>query len=235
VNIGLANELADLCTVLQADPIELIDAAATKPFGFMPFYPGAGVGGHCIPVDPHYLLWQLRAHGVSLPIVEQAMAAIAERPHRTARRVLDALARHGIAARGSRALVVGVAYKAGVSDVRMSPAIEIMRHLTSFGVDVSFHDPLVEQIELDGELHRSLAPEFAPPFDVLVLHTPQPGSRPDAFAATVRVDCTYRDGSSALVGRRPDIVLDTLPDGDMIDLRAAPVDRGARAVESIAR
>jgi nucleotide sugar dehydrogenase len=192
VNISLANELADVCGVLGTDPIEVIDAAATKPYGFMPFYPGAGVGGHCIPVDPHYLLWQLRAEGLNLPVVEQAMTQIAARPARTAQRVLDGLATAGIAARGTKALVLGVAYKPGVADARMSPALEIMARLERVGVEVSFHDPFVDRLTVAGRVRRSVALPPADRYDAVVLHTPHPGVDPDVVPAAVRVDCTYR-------------------------------------------
>jgi UDP-N-acetyl-D-glucosamine dehydrogenase len=192
VNISLANELADVCGVLGTDPIEVIDAAATKPYGFMPFYPGAGVGGHCIPVDPHYLLWQLRAEGLNLPVVEQAMTQIAARPARTAQRVLDGLATAGIAARGTKALVLGVAYKPGVADARMSPALEIMARLERVGVEVSFHDPFVDHLTVAGRVRRSVALPPADRYDAVVLHTPHPGVDPDVVPAAVRVDCTYR-------------------------------------------
>jgi UDP-N-acetyl-D-glucosamine dehydrogenase len=200
VNISLANELADVCGVVGTDPIEVIDAAATKPYGFMPFYPGAGVGGHCIPVDPHYLLWQLRARGISLPVVEQAMTQIAARPTRTGDRVLAALAMAGIAARGSRVLVGGVAYKPGVADARMSPALGVIARLESLGVDVSFHDPLVGQLTLGGRTRRSVPLRAGDRYDAVVLHTQQPGMDLDAVHARVRVDCTYRRWGGAVVG-----------------------------------
>jgi UDP-N-acetyl-D-glucosamine dehydrogenase len=219
VNISLANELADVCGVLGADPIEVIDAAATKPYGFMPFYPGAGVGGHCIPVDPHYLLWQLRAQGVNLPVVEQAMIQIAARPARTAQRVLDGLATAGIAARGTRALLLGVAYKPGVADARMSPAIEIMARLERVGVEVAFHDPFVDRLTLGGRVRRSVALPPAERYDAVVLHTPHPGMDPEVVPAPVRVDCTFRRWSDAVDGRL--LPTDTeRADHEVIDLDA---------------
>ncbi|MFJ5039306.1 glycosyltransferase [Streptomyces parvulus] len=126
VNIALANELADACHSLGLAPVPVIEAAATKPYGFMPFYPGPGVGGHCIPCDPHYLLWQLGKVRQPAPLVATALAANSGRPARITERALDLLAEHAVPARGARVLLIGVAYKEGVADVRESPALEIL-------------------------------------------------------------------------------------------------------------
>ena len=134
VNIALANEFAESAGALGIDVIEVIDAAATKPYGFMPFYPGPGVGGHCIPCDPHYLLWQLRASAVDAPVIETGHGRH-RRPARTgwspARR--DALRAAAGPIAGARVLVVGVAYKPDVEDLRESPALEIMQALRDAG------------------------------------------------------------------------------------------------------
>ncbi len=122
VNIAFAYEIADAAAHYGVDPIEVTEAAATKPYGFMAFYPGAGVGGHCIPCDPHYLLEPLREAGHGAPLIRQAMGAIADRPSRVARRAAELLGDP----RGKRVLMVGVAYKSGVQDVRESPSIEIL-------------------------------------------------------------------------------------------------------------
>ncbi len=150
VNISLANEFADIGASLGVDVGEVIDAAATKPYGFMPFYPGPGVGGHCIPCDPHYLLWQLRAARVSAPLIETAMAAVALRPGRVSRRAVEVLGRRGVAVAGARVLVVGVAYKPGVADVRESPALEIIERLWAAGARVSFFDERVAAVDVFG-------------------------------------------------------------------------------------
>lgn len=131
VNIALANEFAENCRTLGIDPIPVIEAAATKPYGFMPFYPGPGVGGHCIPCDPHYLLWQLRAERTASPVIEAAMTAIAGRPGMVVRRVRELLGERGLATVGARVLVVGIAYKPGVADLRESPALEIIEELAA--------------------------------------------------------------------------------------------------------
>ncbi|MEW2091917.1 nucleotide sugar dehydrogenase [Streptomyces sp. NPDC006682] len=179
VNIALANELAENCLEFALDPRQVIEAAATKPYGFMPFRPGAGAGGHCIPCDPHYLLWQLRARKVASPLVDAAMAAIAERPARVAGKARDALAARGLGTTGSRVLVLGVAYKPGVSDLRESPALEIIDLLTAWGASVAYTDPLVPRLERRGTvLHSVEAPE-AVEWDLVVVHTVHPGAALD--------------------------------------------------------
>ena len=127
VNIGFANEMADASRRLGLDPIEVLEAAATKPYGFMAFHPGAGVGGHCIPCDPHYLLENLRGASADAPILARAMQSIAARPHRVVERARELLAGAGASVSGARVLVVGASYKPGVMDTRESPALEIIR------------------------------------------------------------------------------------------------------------
>jgi UDP-N-acetyl-D-glucosamine dehydrogenase len=171
VNIALANELADIAEVVEVNPIEVIDAAATKPYGFMPFFPGPGVGGHCIPVDPHYLLWQLRGRRASAPVIEHAMSAIAARPGRVVMRAVEQLAAAACPIDGAKVLVVGVTYKPNVADVRSSPALEIMAELRARGAHVCYHDPLVSSVVLpDGAILTS-APQDTAPFDLVVVHT----------------------------------------------------------------
>src|SRR5262249_34859072 len=148
VNIALANELADACDELGLDPVEAIEAAATKPYGYMPFYPGAGVGGHCIPCDPHYLAAPLRTAGRPLPLVERAMTSIADRPSAVVQRAAALLEAHAVTPAAARVLVVGAAYKPGVEDVRESPSLEIIAGLRELGARVEYHDPLVKALEL---------------------------------------------------------------------------------------
>lgn len=166
VNIALANELDDACQAFGLDPIEVTDAAATKPYGYMPFYPGAGVGGHCIPCDPHYLL----AGGIEAPLIERAMRSIDERPARVVRRAETLL---GGGTRGRRVLVLGATYKPGVRDVREAPAVEIIRLLRERGADVAYHDPLVP--ELDADL-RSVPDPGAADWELVVVCTLHPGA-----------------------------------------------------------
>jgi nucleotide sugar dehydrogenase len=144
VNIALANELAGLARDLGVDPMEVTRAAATKPYGYMPFVPSAGVGGHCIPCDPHYLLHSLPHGAAQAPLVGQAMLSIAERPAWVAGRALECLARDGIAPAHGRILVVGAAYKPGVADVRESPGLDLASELADAGATVCIHDPLVD-------------------------------------------------------------------------------------------
>jgi len=175
VNLALVNELADVAGALGLDVLEVIDAASTKPYGFMKFTPGPGVGGHCIPCDPHYLLWQLRSTRTEAPLIEQAMRSIAMRPGRVVQRARELLSDHGKSIRGARILIVGVAYKPGIEDVRESPAVEIAGRLRDLGAEVSFTDPLVDRMVLrDGHALDSVAPEPGTN-DLVVVHTVQPG------------------------------------------------------------
>lgn len=193
VNIALANEFAENCRVLGIDPIPVIEAAATKPYGFMPFYPGPGVGGHCIPCDPHYLLWQLRAERTASPLIEAAMTAIATRPRQVVRRVRELLGERGLPTSGARILVVGVAYKPGVADLRESPALEIIEELVADGATVRFSDPLVRTARIGGTVQESV---FAPQdesWDLVLVHTVHPGADLGWLSGLDNVlDATYR-------------------------------------------
>ena len=151
VNIGLANELALMCHDLGIDVWEVIDAAKTKPFGFMPFYPGPGLGGHCIPVDPFYLSWKARQNGVESRFIELAGHINAAMPRFVVERVAEALNSASRPLRGSRVHLFGVAYKPDVSDVRESPALDIAELLCRRGAVLSYSDPYVPQISV-GEL-----------------------------------------------------------------------------------
>jgi UDP-N-acetyl-D-glucosamine dehydrogenase len=148
VNIGMANELAIMCAKLGIDVWEVIDAAATKPFGFMPFYPGPGLGGHCIPVDPHYLSWKLKTLDYKARFIELASEVNTQMPIYVLELVADALNDHAKPLRGSRVLVLGVTYKRDVEDVRESPAIDIINLLRQKGAEVSYHDPYVSALQV---------------------------------------------------------------------------------------
>src|SRR5204863_411891 len=150
--IGLVNEMAIVCDKLGVDVWEVIEAAATKPFGFMKFTPGPGVGGHCIPLDPHYLAWKMRTLNYRTRFIELAGEINAEMPEYWVGRVVDRLNEQGRAARGSRVLVVGVAYKKDIDDVRESPALDVIRLLQRRGAAVSYHDPHVVRNQRDGRL-----------------------------------------------------------------------------------
>jgi UDP-N-acetyl-D-glucosamine dehydrogenase len=144
VNIALVNEMAMLCHELDIDVWEVIDATSSKPFGFMPFYPGPGVGGNCIPIDPAYLAWHVRRDaGHQFRTLEQAEDINSQMPRYTASRIADALNDAGKAVKGSRILVLGVAYKPDVGEAAESPALKVMSILERRGAEVSFHDPHV--------------------------------------------------------------------------------------------
>jgi UDP-N-acetyl-D-glucosamine dehydrogenase len=149
VNIGMANEMARLCYALNIDTWEVIRAAATKPFGFMPFYPGPGIGGHCIPLDPHYLSWKARQHGFDSRFISLAEEVNSRMPEHVVQLVADGLNDDRKAMNGSRILLLGVAYKKDIDDVRESPALSIIDRLRSRGCDVRYHDPFVRQLSFD--------------------------------------------------------------------------------------
>jgi UDP-N-acetyl-D-glucosamine dehydrogenase len=151
VNIGLVNEIAQLCYHLDIDSWEVIQAAATKPFGFMAFYPGPGIGGHCIPLDPHYLSWKARLHGFEARFIGLAEEVNSRMPQHVVQLVQDGLNEHAKALKGSRILVLGVAYKRDINDVRESPALAIVEQLMKKGAEVSYHDPFVDEMQLEGE------------------------------------------------------------------------------------
>ena len=150
VNIGLVNEMAQLCYHLGIDSWEVIEAAATKPFGFMAFYPGPGIGGHCIPLDPHYLSWKARLHGFEARFIGLAEDVNSHMPNHVVQLVQDGLNAQTKPVKGSRILVVGVAYKRDINDVRESPALGIVDQLMHKGASVSYHDPFVPEMSVDG-------------------------------------------------------------------------------------
>ncbi len=149
INIALANELAQVCDKLDVDVWDVIDAAATKPFGFMKFTPGPGLGGHCIPLDPHYLSWKMRTLSFKTRMIELASEVNAEMPAFVVRKVADALNDDRKPLSGSRILMIGVAYKKDIDDLRESPALEIMALLQSKGAIISYHDPFCPEIKPD--------------------------------------------------------------------------------------
>ncbi len=151
VNIALVNEIAMLCHEMGIDVWEVVDAASTKPFGFMPFYPGPGVGGHCIPLDPTYLAWQIRRDaGHQFRILEQAQDINAQMPGYVAARIGEALNEAGKAVKGARILILGVSYKADVGDIRESPALRVMAQLHRRGATLEYHDPFVDSVSVGG-------------------------------------------------------------------------------------
>jgi UDP-N-acetyl-D-glucosamine dehydrogenase len=143
VNIGLVNELKMLTDRMDLDIFEIINAAATKPFGFTPFYPGPGLGGHCIPIDPFYLTWKARAYGVHTRFIELAGEINQSMPHWVGEKLARALNDRGRPLKGSRVLILGLAYKKNVADMRESPSVEIIDILTARGAEISYSDPHV--------------------------------------------------------------------------------------------
>lgn len=194
VNIALVNELADVSRHLDVEVMEVIDAAATKPYGFMAFTPGPGVGGHCIPCDPHYLLWQLKHLRGMAPLIEQAMASIAMRPLRVLARIRDVLSAAGRGVRDSRILVVGVTYKPGVEDVRESPALEIIDLLIDSGAVVDYSDPLVPALVTgNGTALTCVGEAPAGDYDLVLLMTLHPATDYEwAASHPLLLDTTYR-------------------------------------------
>ena len=158
VNIGMANEMARLCYALNIDTWEVIRAAATKPFGFMPFYPGPGIGGHCIPLDPHYLSWKARQHGFDSRFISLAEEVNSRMPEHVVQLVSDGLNDERKAMKGSNVLLLGVAYKKDVNDVRESPALSIIDRLRAKGANVRYHDPFVSEVRFD-DAHTDVSGE----------------------------------------------------------------------------
>jgi UDP-N-acetyl-D-glucosamine dehydrogenase len=207
VNVALAFEMADACRSHCLDPVEVTQAAASKPFGFLAHYPSAGVGGHAVGIDPHHLVHPLRERGCPATLAEEAMRSISARPRRVALRAHELLQRSGRALRDVRVLVVGASYKTGVADSFKSPAIEIISWLREEGVQVDFHDPLVPALRVDGEELQSIDPDprrdasgLGPEdYDLTILLTIQPGHDYGWLRRCPEVlDCTYRQH----VGRR---------------------------------
>ena len=148
INIGLANEVAIMCEKLGIDAWEVIEAASTKPFGFMKFTPGPGLGGHCIPVDPHYLSWKLKALDYDARFIELAGEINTNMPNHVVNIISDGLNEHQKALNGSQILILGVAYKKNVNDVRESPSLDVISLLNEHGAEIDFYDPWVPSIKL---------------------------------------------------------------------------------------
>jgi UDP-N-acetyl-D-glucosamine dehydrogenase len=206
VNIALVNEMAMVCHETGIDVWEVIDAAATKPFGFMAFRPGPGVGGHCIPLDPTYLTWQVRRDAERpVRLVEQAQDINGQMPGYVASRIGEALNDVGKAVRGAKILILGVAYKPDVGDVRESPALKIMAHLVRKGAAVSFHDPFVVEIGMNGDrLTRvDLTTKAVKAADCVAVLTPHTSY--DFEWLTDHAKLVF-DAPCALAGRRANVI-----------------------------
>ena len=193
VNIALANELAFACRKIGVDPWEVIEAAATKPFGFMPFYPGPGIGGHCIPVDPLYLSWKVRLTGYEAQFIALADQINRAMPEHVVALVGEALNDRARALRGASVLVMGITYKADVNDIRESPALEILEMLERKGAHVSYADPFTPQLVLGGVKLTAVEPT------------------PDAIAAAdcVLILTNHSSFDYATIADRAALVVDT--------------------------
>jgi nucleotide sugar dehydrogenase len=194
VNLALANEFADVCGTLGLDPVEITLAAGTKPYGFLGSMPGPGVGGHCIPCDPYYLLWQLAGRDTGTPLLEQAMRSIHTRPATVVRRAVEVLADAAILPAEARVIVLGVSYKSGVRDLRESSALPLIDGLAATGAEVAYHDPLVPEIRFpDGRTMASEPDPAGEDWDLVVVHTVHPGVDNAWAGECARVlDATYQ-------------------------------------------
>ncbi len=201
VNIGLVNELALMCEKMRIDVWEVIDAAATKPFGFMPFYPGPGLGGHCIPVDPFYLSWKARQSGFEARFIELAGVVNGGMPEVVARRVSEALNAVKKPMKGSRVLILGVAYKADIDDVRESPSLDLLEILERDGARVEFADPYVPSIRHRGHIKkaRPLTAATLRAADCVVIAT---AHKAFDYKLIARYARTIVDSRNAMKGRR---------------------------------
>lgn len=173
VNIGLINELALLCNKMNLDIWEIIEAARTKPFGFMPFYPGPGLGGHCLPCDPIYLSWKARTHGFEARLIELAAEINSYMPHYVVDKVMECLNNKRKALKGSKILIIGVTYKKDINDLRESPSLTIIHSLIEKEAKVTYHDPLIKDFDADGLNMRSsdLTKEAVSSSDCVVIVT----------------------------------------------------------------
>jgi UDP-N-acetyl-D-glucosamine dehydrogenase len=203
VNIGLVNELALMCDSMGIDVWEVIDAAATKPFGFMPFFPGPGLGGHCIPIDPFYLSWKARQVGFEARFIELAGIVNSYMPRHVVQKVVAALNEKEKSVKGARILVMGVAYKRGIKDTRESPAVDIITHLLGMGADVAYCDPHVPHLEGAGFALESAAfgPRTLSEADLVLIVTDHPEFDYDAVVEHAPL---IVDTRNALKGRPGD-------------------------------
>jgi UDP-N-acetyl-D-glucosamine dehydrogenase len=206
VNIALANEIALMCAHTGIDVWEVIKAAATKPFGFMPFYPGPGLGGHCIPIDPIYLLWKARADGFPLRFIDLADEINSGMPRAVLIRAMEMLNLQGKAFKRARVHVLGVTYKRDISDVRESPALEVMKLCLSAGADLSYSDPFVPSVTVEGREFQSLpvSPEVLRACDLAMIVTDHSSFDYPLIAEHAPMVFDTRNATAGL--RRPNIV-----------------------------
>jgi UDP-N-acetyl-D-glucosamine dehydrogenase len=208
VNIGMVNELALMCDLLGVDVYEVIDAAATKPFGFIPFYPGPGLGGHCIPIDPHYLAWKLKALNFQARFIGLAAEINGMMPSVVATLVADGLNRASKSVRGSKIMILGVAYKKNVSDCRESPALDVMRLLADKGAILSYNDPLVPTLRLGGSMLKSIdaAPAEIAKHDCVIILTDHSTYDIDEIVEAAKLVVDTRNATKNLHGYKDRII-----------------------------
>jgi UDP-N-acetyl-D-glucosamine dehydrogenase len=200
VNIALVNELAMLCDRMGIDIWEVVDAAATKPYGFMSFRPGPGMGGHCLPVDPFYLAWRARQYDLQTQFIELAGEVNMAMPYFCAEKVAQALNEHAKPVRGSRILVLGVSYKAGVGDYRESPALKLLRLLIDAGGDADYHDEFVPELAELGLTSQPLD-EALEECDCAVIVTAHPGVDLESVLATAPTVVDFRGVTRNIAAR----------------------------------
>jgi UDP-N-acetyl-D-glucosamine dehydrogenase len=208
VNIALVNELAMLCDRMGIDIWEVVEAAATKPFGFMSFQPGPGVGGHCIPVDPVYLSWKAKEFDFYTNFIDLAAEVNANMPYFVVLKTARALASRGAALRGARVLLLGVTFKRDVSDVRNSSALRLMEILAGEGAHVSYHDPHAPEVRLKNGVYRSvpLTPEALQAADCVLVHTDHSTFRWDSIVPHCRLVVDTRNATQGVRAGRDVIV-----------------------------
>jgi UDP-N-acetyl-D-glucosamine dehydrogenase len=208
VNIGLVNEMAIVCDKLGVNVWEVIDAAATKPFGFMKFTPGPGIGGHCIPLDPHYLAWKMRTLNYKTRFIDLASEINSEMPEYVVRKVARALNEDERSVKGSRILILGIAYKRDIDDMRESPALDVMRLLEERGAQVDYHDPFVASFREDGHSKAGvpLDREVLERANAVVIVTDHSGVDYQLVADHARLVIDTRNATSKLKPSRARIV-----------------------------
>jgi UDP-N-acetyl-D-glucosamine dehydrogenase len=203
VNIGLVNEIALMCDRMGINVWEVIDAAATKPFGFMPFYPGPGLGGHCIPIDPFYLSWKAKLSGFEARFIELAGHVNSHMPIHVVSRVTQALNSIEKSVKGSQLLLLGIAYKADIDDIRESPSLDILGLLKEQGAHVAYHDPFVPVLNIEGGHEEScpLTAELLQSMDCVIITTAHQNIDYELIAKEARL---IVDTRNALKGHRGD-------------------------------
>ncbi|MDD5258555.1 MAG: nucleotide sugar dehydrogenase [bacterium] len=207
VNIGMVNEMAIICNKLGINVWEVIDAAATKPFGFMPFYPGPGIGGHCIPLDPHYLSWRVRLEGYDAKFIELAGQINRSMPEYVINKLNDALNNKGKSVKNAKILVLGVAYKNDIDDVRESPAIDFIKLLQKKGAKVNYHDPFIPNLGHEGVPMKSvpLTKSIVKSVDAVVVITRHKAIDYKWLVANAKLVIDTRNATKSL-GKRNNVV-----------------------------